>query len=323
MRCLKLLQILKLNPLILILLFTYSVASQAAELFLKERAQVEGSKVFLKDVAKIEGSPLEKEILSKIPVSAAPSPCSRKSLTKREVAAKVASYLKRNKVSFKEIKVKGAERVEIYRGCTVIGGERIKKLIESYLESNYPDVVLISAPTPQVRLAESSFKESIKLESMGRHYGRFVYTVTSPDGRVLKRLYIPVRIDRKVKVVKARLSIPRGAVITREMVEASVAPSAKARGALPSVKDVIGKVARRDILPGEVIKERDVSPNFIVKKGKPVKVVYDKNGIHVELLGVPVEDGAVGNIIKVKNLSTGKILRCRVERDGSVRFVSE
>ena len=323
MKCLKLSQILRLNPLILTLLFLLSAASPAAELFLKERAEVKGDRVLLKEIAQIKGSSLEEEILGQIPVATSPSPCRKRFLTKREVAGRIASYLERNRVSFKEIAVKGAPQIEVYRPCTFIDGERVKRLIESYLKENYPDVVLISAPSPSIRIPESSYREEVSLDSMGRGYARFVYKILSPEGKVIRKLWIPVRIDRKVKAVEARVSIPRGTLITKEMVKSAEIPSMRARGAPSSLNEVVGKVARRDILPGEVIKERDLVPNFVVKKGKPVKVVYDSGPIHIELLGVALDSGAVGNIIRVKNVSTGKILRCRVEEDGSAHYLSE
>ena len=323
MRCSEPLQALKLNPLTLTLLFfLFSAASQAAEVFVKSSGKVEGERVYLSDVAKIEGSPVEVEVLKGIVVSESPQPCRSKTLSKREIAGKIASYLRENKVSFKEIRVKGAPFVKVERSCTVAGGERIRELVGEFLKRNYPDVILISLPSPTLRLPVGRFKDEVSLDSMGRGYARFVYKVYS-DGKLLKKLWITARIDRKVKVAVAKVPIPRGTLIRPEMVEIRELPSLKARGALSELKDVVGKVAVKDLLVGEPIKERYLRPNFIIKRGMPVKVIYDSGAIHIELLGVALENGAAGNIIKVKNLSTGKILRCRVEKDGSVTFLSE
>ncbi|WP_457678198.1 flagellar basal body P-ring formation chaperone FlgA [Thermovibrio sp.] len=321
MRCLGRLQTLKLNFLFL-LLFLIPSLSLGAEVFLKQRVKVKEGEVLLKNVAQIKGSPLEVEILSSIPVSSSPPPCRSSTLTKEEVARRVVSYLKENRVSFSEIKILGHSTVRILRTCTLVGGERIKELIENYLKEHYPNYVLISAPSPTLRLSVENFTDKIELSSIGNGYARFIYEVYS-NGKILKRLWIPVRVSRKVEVVVASVSIPRGTVIRRDMLSLRELPIIKARGALSEVEQVVGKKSRRDILPGEVIRERDLMPNFIVKRGMPVKVVYNSGAIHIELLGVALQNGAAGDIIEVKNLSTGKILRCKVEKDGSALFLSE
>jgi flagella basal body P-ring formation protein FlgA len=293
-----------------------------AELLLKERVETSQEELLLKELAKIEGSPLEREILGKIPIATAPPPCRKRVLTKREVAGKIANYLRKNRVSVEEIAVKGANRIEVIRSCTLAGGERIKERISEYLKKNYPELVLISVPSPSIRIPYKNYQEKVELDSLGERYARFVYTITV-NGKTVKKLWIPARIDKKVKVVVARAPIPKGLLIEPQMVEVKEVLSSKARGALSEVNEVVGKVAKKDFLPGEVIKERELSPNFVVKKGKPVKVVYEKGPIHIEILGIPLENGATGNIIRVKNISTGKVLRCRVEENGLVKYLSE
>ncbi|RKQ63238.1 flagella basal body P-ring formation protein FlgA [Thermovibrio guaymasensis] len=323
MKCSERLLALRLNLFFFVLfLFFPSLVSFAAEVLVKEEATVGGNRVFLSDVAEIKGNPLELEILRKVPISSSPQPCRSLTISKKEIAEKIVLYLKENRVSFKEIEVKGAPYVKVRRNCTVVGGERIKRLIEEFLKRNYPQLVLISVPTPSFKLPVKEFKDEVSLKSLGRNYARFVYKVYS-NGELVKKVWLTAKVDRKVKVVTAKTPIPKGSLIRPDMVEFREIPSRQARGALSDLKNVVGKVANRDFLPGEVFKSRDLKPNFIVRKGKPVKVVYIRGPIHIELLGIALENGAVGNIIRVKNISTGKILRCRVEKDGSVTFLSD
>ena len=63
-----------------------------------------------------------------------------------------------------------------------------------------------------------------------------------------------------------------------------------------------------------------VNPHYLVKRGNPVKVVYVKGPIKIEIIGIALENGREGDIIKVKNPSTGKILPCRVVGENVVLF---
>ncbi len=318
MRCLGLLQTLSLNLLFLLLAFS----SQAATVMLKREAKISADEVLLKDIAKIEASSLALNVLSQIPAKESPPLCKFYLITKKEIVDRIVKYLQENGISFSKIEVKGPQVVKVSRPCYLIDGESFKRKVIDFFKENYPELVVLSVPSVSFRLPFKNYSSEISLVSLGRNYARVVYKIVH-NGKVYRKFWINVRVDRKVKVVVAKISIPRGTLIRESMVKISQVPSLRARGGLSDLKEVIGKVSRRDILPGDVIRERDLSPLFLVKRGQPVRVIYVDGPIHIELLGVSLENGAVGNIIKVKNLSTGKVLRCRVLKDGSVLFVSD
>jgi len=325
MKCSRRWQALNLNWLVaLFLLFLFfPLPSLSAVINLKDEAEVKEEEILLKDLAEIDGTKVERELLSSIPIGKAPRPCREKSISKREVANRIVSFLKRNGLSLEKIEIRGAPLVKVKRACVKITKEHIEELVEQFLKKNYPDVVILSVPSVRLELPSGNFKEELSLESIGKSHARFVYKVYSEDGELLKKLWLPVRIDRKVKVIVARLTIPKGSLIKPQMVEEETLPLSKARYAFQDLNQVIGKIARQTIPKGEVIKEKMLSPNYVVRKGNRVKVIYERGAIRIELYGLALDSGSVGNIIRVKNVSTGKILRCRVEKDGSVRFVSD
>ena len=319
MKCSGRWQALSLKILLLLFLFSFKVLG--AEVELREIVTLNSTEVNLSDVARIEGSQLERELLSKVRIASVP-PCREKEISKEEVARKIVSFLRVNGISLKEIRVSGPEKVLLKFPCKKLGGEHLKKLIESYLAKHYPDYELLYVPDVKVELPAGGYREVLNLESLGRRYGRFLYEIRS-GGKVLKKIWLPVRVERKVKVVVAARPISRGERITLSDLKLQTVRESSARGGTDNLKLFVGAKARRDILPGEVLKESDVVPNFAVKRGMPVRVVYRKGALRVELLGIALQNGMVGNIIKVKNPSTGKVILCRVTGSGSVEFVSE
>lgn len=78
------------------------------------------------------------------------------------------------------------------------------------------------------------------------------------------------------------------------------------------IKDIVGSTAKIDISENDVITERMVIPDYKVKRKDYVKVIYSRNSIRIEIQGVALENGKLGDLIKVKNISSGKVLICKV-----------
>jgi flagellar basal body P-ring formation protein FlgA len=56
----------------------------------------------------------------------------------------------------------------------------------------------------------------------------------------------------------------------------------------------------------------------LVRKGKMVKMVFDNGSMHIVTVGLSEEDGVAGNIIRVKNITSNKIIYARVLSDSLV-----
>lgn len=80
-------------------------------------------------------------------------------------------------------------------------------------------------------------------------------------------------------------------------------------------EDLLGKVARRTLLPGELIPEMAVRAEDLVKQGRTYKMTYDSKFVSIVGVGVPLQSGSVGEIINVRNPETGIIVKARIEPD--------
>jgi flagellar basal body P-ring formation protein FlgA len=119
----------------------------------------------------------------------------------------------------------------------------------------------------------------------------------------------------------ARITIYPGDVIGREMLTFKsyrVEPNSRltvfARG-----EDLAGKVARRTLLPGQLIPLNAVKNPDIVKQGRPVPIVYEAEGLLISSIGVALQSGAPGDFISVQNPDSGTTIKGVIGEDGSVR----
>jgi flagellar basal body P-ring formation protein FlgA len=80
-----------------------------------------------------------------------------------------------------------------------------------------------------------------------------------------------------------------------------------------------GKVARRTLLPGRMIAVTSVREAHLVEAGKPVQVLFMHGGLQIAIAGVPLQAGAAGDLIRVRNLDSGAVFTGVVMNDGTIR----
>lgn len=83
--------------------------------------------------------------------------------------------------------------------------------------------------------------------------------------------------------------------------------------------DLIGKAARRTLLPGRPITASAIEEPRAVSTGTQVHLVYEQDGLSISTIGMAMQNGFVGQVVQVRNLDTGLSVFGAVQADGSVR----
>jgi flagella basal body P-ring formation protein FlgA len=83
---------------------------------------------------------------------------------------------------------------------------------------------------------------------------------------------------------------------------------------------LIGKIARRTLLPGKPIPTIAVTEPRVVANGAQVKVVFEEGGLTITTYATALQAGGVGDIVKVRNPESGLVVSGTIQPDGSVRI---
>jgi flagella basal body P-ring formation protein FlgA len=83
--------------------------------------------------------------------------------------------------------------------------------------------------------------------------------------------------------------------------------------------ELIGKVARRTLLPGHAIPVGAVNNPRVVINGAEVRLVYIEGGLTIVTTGAALQDGGVGDVIKIRNSDSGLTISGEVQPDGAVK----
>ncbi len=90
----------------------------------------------------------------------------------------------------------------------------------------------------------------------------------------------------------------------------------------PFVEDrasIVGKIARLTLLPGHAIPYAGVSNRKLVANGAEVKLIYAEGGLLIMTTGAALQDGSIGDVVRVRNSDSGVTVSGAVQPDGSVR----
>ncbi len=87
-----------------------------------------------------------------------------------------------------------------------------------------------------------------------------------------------------------------------------------------SPRVLVGKVARRTLLPGEPIPMNAVDDPQIVTRGVQATIFFEEGGLSIIGVGTPLQSGTLGETIQVKNADSGRIITGRVQADGKIRI---
>ncbi len=92
------------------------------------------------------------------------------------------------------------------------------------------------------------------------------------------------------------------------------------RGLLSNSKAMLlGRVAKRTLLPGKPILPIAVDSPRLVTIGSQVKIVFDEAGLTIVAYGAALQAGAIGDLIRVRNQDSGLVVSGRMQPDGSIR----
>lgn len=141
--------------------------------------------------------------------------------------------------------------------------------------------------------------------------GRFAGTLVGRIGEELRfRLPTRGRIRELALLPVLARPLPAGErVAAGDLSYLTLAAERIPPTALTEPDQLIGAEARRHLAPGRILHARDLAPARLVRRGRPVQLVYSRPGLHLSLQGVAQEDGAAGGAVRVLNPASGREVR--------------
>ncbi|MGB3719478.1 MAG: flagella basal body P-ring formation protein FlgA [Proteobacteria bacterium] len=86
-----------------------------------------------------------------------------------------------------------------------------------------------------------------------------------------------------------------------------------------SREDIVGKIARRTLLPNRPIPINALRAPHLVVQGTVVQIVFREGPLEILGHAVALQSGGKGDVISLRNIDSGVIIKGVVEADGTVQ----
>jgi flagella basal body P-ring formation protein FlgA len=150
--------------------------------------------------------------------------------------------------------------------------------------------------------------------------GNSTIGVRCEDGKKPWTMYISVTIKTLKNVVIASRSISKGDILSKfhlSVVEKEIGNSYMKY--FSSTDGLMGKEITRNINAGEIIKPNLVKNPLVIKRGELVSIISRKIGLEVRSIGKALQNGALGDTIRVTNTKSKKTIDGVVIGSGKVQ----
>ena len=200
--------------------------------------------------------------------------------------------------------------------------EAAKEFVASQYSNNndYKQIEIIPGKLdPRLRLAKCDQALDTAYSSSTRRGGRLTVNIKC-NGAKPWTLYVPVQVKIMQDVVVLSQSLPRNTILSQSDLRIEQRDINKLNsGYFSDLNEVIGKKLRRSVGSGLSLSPVYVESQMLIKRGQQVTLLAQTSGITVKMAGKAMANGAAGERIKVKNLSSNRVIEGLITEEGVIR----
>lgn len=294
----------------------------AATLVWQEQATVAGPTIQLGDLALLSGDdPARLDVLRAVNMGGAPAPGQTSYLTGNILLARIMA-------AGIDPAAEGwviPERVTVTTLSQIVPGEVIAQKVTQALMGNvsYPpaDVtVKIRGGLADAQIPVGAYEIKVKFPNGVRLAGPTQATAEIwANGRAAKTIYLACNVQVLVPAIVVTSPVAPHKFVS----PANVTVEKRSLASLPvrALKDDSPLKlywTRRTISPGTVLTEDMLDIPPVVTRNSPVTITVDNGTIYISASGLAMQDGRPGDIIRVQNVETKRIIMAKVQAKGTV-----
>lgn len=312
-----------LTAAVIFLTFCITYSAAALEVTFKANAKVHTQEITLGDIATFDkDNDVSRSLASQL-VAKTGDPGNQ--VVVNTIAVK--QYLERNLQLPADISWNGYTSTQVLRESNLIGAEEITSYIDDYIAENsdiLPEAELSFIPRTKIvpfHLPKGDIECEIVPSNPGIIKSSSLTLIFRVDGRVRKNMSVRGQLQAMAKVVTPTTSIRRGSTITADQITVKKLDISQVKDPIFLEKQVLGKIVRANLRKNRVITRSDVEMPPVVQRGELVKIYLKTGTIQLTATGIAKKSGQHGEMIRVKNTSSNKLIYCRVAGPGTVEVL--
>ncbi len=314
-------KILLTLPVIMFLL-VHQVFADSVTVTVPERVYVQGPVITLGDLADISGDDREMvNRLREVKLGSAPAP-GRSMVFTPEV---LGGWLASSGIDYSGVIWKIPANVSVTTSSQAVGNQNIidtaAKFIAQRTGATDGSITITPLYRPQDVLAPPGKVDLTVDLPFGIHYNvpTTANVAITIDGQYFTKVSIPYDVKLYKEVLVTTRTIPQKEMITKDSLRLERMDVGRiTSGYFTDIDKVAGLVSRRQLPQGTVVNEYMLEKASVIKHGSTVVIMARLGDLIVTTSGVALQDGSVGQSIRVQNTNSKKIITARVLDENSV-----
>jgi flagella basal body P-ring formation protein FlgA len=169
-----------------------------------------------------------------------------------------------------------------------------------------------------------SFDVNIINATFNKKTRRFKYTLLFTADNDSQNVDIVGSYEEMVQVPVLRLKLASKTPITADQIEyIEQAKSKLASSTIMESSELVGKTLKHDIPENRPIRSVDIEKQILVSRGNNVNIIYKTPTMRLQAGGVAMDSGAKGELIRVRNSSSNKVIQGQIENNDTVMISSQ
>ena len=138
--------------------------------------------------------------------------------------------------------------------------------------------------------------------------------------KVIKGKNIPKETNTIFKIIKLKKSLEKNDIIQLNDIQTVIVEKRHQTSFFSDKNELVGRKLKKNLKLGQILHPRHLFENFDVYNGDIISIVSNLGNVSVTVSGEAQDSGNLGDLIKVKNLKSGKIVRGYIKKDKKIRI---
>ena len=223
-------------------------------------------------------------------------------LTGKDISEIVSDWLVSEGVNGKPV----FSNSSVYKDCN--NNLEIKKIYNNYstVKVNCSDKkgyqLLIRVKSPKKKNIEKTSKVTIVKQK-----------------KIYKNKLLKIKKNRKHKVLRLKQSLEKNNIIGLDDIELVEVSNSSQKSFFSSEKELVGRKIKKNLKMGQLLHPRHLYEKFEINNGDVISIVSNIGNASVTVSGEAQGSGNLGDLIKVKNLRSGKTIKGYIKKDKIIR----
>ena len=121
-----------------------------------------------------------------------------------------------------------------------------------------------------------------------------------------------------IKVFVSSKKLKRGKILKLEDLKIKKVSNIGSNNTFSNLNELIGRKLKMPLKDNQILRERHLEKNWLIKEGQKVKVEHKKGNLIIIVDGKALESGMLGDYLKVKNENSGKVIQGWVKNNKKI-----